>query len=460
MTQQKITYPGSYKLKAVSLYPSMRDDTRIAIEMRNLVPTISFTESMLSDSIRGSMNVVDASGLLESYPIRGEENLYLEMEDALGNVRKYNLFVYRVDNVKIANNSDVLSYTLHFVSRQRFLADQKRVTASFNKPVSDMVQEVYGRYCRDISYSGPRNREGFVDVNKSIVVEDTEGNLKLIIPRLTPMQAIKFLESRAYSSRSPSCSFRFFESADSFYFVTDEYLVNKAITDDKIFEFAYAPVLPQDTGHILSQMTNFNAMTNVSRVDTFEDMHSGAYKNKVIVLDIVNRTTNIMDPSFDYTTAEGSYFQGTGDTLDKIDRHSDSFISRVFNEDNARRFLMVRDYAEEDAGQLRGEQFLPQITSNRLSYFSNLGALKITSSGAGRLDITCGDLIRMDLTQFLSVSRDPKPNPQLSGVYMVETVNRVFDKEVYTNYYTLVKRKWARRPTGEDRFLVATGAGS
>lgn len=457
MTQQKITYPGSYKLKTVSISPSMRNDRRIAVEMRNLVPTLSLTESMLSDSIRGSMNVLDSSGLLEKYPIRGEENLYIEMEDALGNIRKYNFFVYRVDNVKISNNSDTLSYTLHFVSRQRFLADQKRVTASFNKPISGIAQEIFDRYCRDVSYSGPKSRDGFTDINKLLTVEETEGNVRLIIPRLTPMQAMKFVESRAYSSRSPSCSFRFFESADSFYFVTDEFLVNKAVSEDKIFEFSYASNLPHDVGNILQQMSNFNSMTNIARVDTFDDMHSGAYKNKVVVLDIVNRVTNIAEPSFDYTAADGDYFQTAGDVIDRVDKHSDSFISTVFNEDNARRFLMVRDFAEEDAGQLRGEQFLSQITSNRLSYFNNLGSLKLSSSGVGRLDITCGDLIRMELPEYISVNRDPKLNPQLSGVYMVEAISRVFDKENYTNHYTLVKRKWARQPTGEERFLIEIG---
>jgi hypothetical protein len=455
MTENSVTYAGSYKLKAVKIFPSVAGDTRVAVEMRNLVPSLSIVESMTSDSIRGSMSVIDASGLLEKYPIRGEENLYIEMEDALGNVRGYNLFIYRVDNVRMSDNNDRLTYTLYFVSRQRLIADLRRVIASYDKPVSEIVREIYNTYCRNVNYSGPPSRirasDGF---NKDLVIEETEGNVKLIIPRLTPMQAFRFLESRAYSSRSPTSSFRFFESADSFYFVTDEYLVSKAASDDKIFEFSYAANLNQAADYILQRMANFSSMVNVSRVDTFEDMHSGAYKNKVIVLDIVNRTTNIIEPAFDYKASEVGYFQRSEGVLDNIDKHTDNFIASTFNEENARRFLMVRDYAEEDAGQLRGEQFLPQIASNRLSYFSNQNAIKVTSSSPGRLDITCGDLIRLVIPEFMNVSQNPLLNPQLSGVYMVESVNRVFDKDVYLNEYTLVKRKWARQPTGEETFLL------
>lgn len=455
MTENSVTYAGSYKLKAVKIFPSVAGDTRVAVEMRNLVPALSIVESMTSDSVRGSMNVVDASGLLEKYPIRGEENLYIEIEDALSNVRGYNLFVYRIDNVRMSDNNDMLTYTLHFVSRQRLIADLRRVIASYDKPVSKIVEDIYGAYCRRVNSSGPLSRvEVSDDFNKDLVVEETEGNVKLIIPRLTPMQAFKFLESRAYSSRSPTSSFRFFESADSFYFVTDEYLVNKAASDDKIFEFSYVANLNQAADHVLQRMANLSSVVNVSRVDTFEDMHSGAYKNKVIVLDIINKVANITEPAFDYKTEESRYFQQSGGVMDDVDKHSDGFIASAFNEENARRFLMVRDHAEEDAGQLRGEQFLSQIASNRLSYLSNQNAIKVTSSGPGRLDITCGDLVRLVIPEFMNVSQTPQLNPQLSGVYIVETVNRVFDKDVYSNQYTLVKRKWAHRPTEEDMYLL------
>jgi hypothetical protein len=454
MTENSVTYAGSYKLKTVKIFPSVAGDTRVAVEMRNLIPSFTIIESMGADSIRGSLSVSDASGLLEKYPIRGEENLYLEIEDSLGNVRRYNMFVYRVDNVRMSDNNDLLTYTLHFVSRQRFISDLRRVTASYNKPVSDIVQEIFDAYCRDVSNSGPRSRTNATDGNKLLTVEDTEGNIKLIIPRLTPMQAFKFLESRAYSSTSPTSSFRFFESADSFYFVTDEYLVNKAASEDKIFEFSYAANLNQSAEYILQRMANFTSMTNVSRVDTFEDMHSGAYKNKVVVLDIVNRVANVVEPAFDYRTSEGAYFQRGGGVLDTVDKHTDEFVNSAFNEENARRFLMVRDYVEEDAGQLRGEQFLPQITSNRLSYFNNLNAIKVASASAGRLDITCGDFVRIVVPEVMNVSQSPQLNPQLSGVYMVESLTRIFDKDVYSNQYTLVKRKWARRPTGEETFLL------
>lgn len=454
MTETSLSFPGAYKLKAVAIYPNLKDDTRVSVNIRNLIPAMTITESVQSDSIRGSMRVVDSSGLLENYPMRGEENVYIEIEDALGNIRSYQCFIYKIDNVSSSNNNDLASYTLHFVSLQRFIADQRRVTSSYNKRVSEIVQDIFNNYCRPVS-SGPVNRDSSTTQVKQIVVEDTEGELKVIIPRLTPIQALKFLESRAYSASSSTCSFRFFESADSFYFVTDEFLLDKAASSDKIFEFTNTADIKQSNDYYLQRFANFDTFTNVARVDTFDDLHSGAYRNKVMVLDIVNRVTNISEPAFNYSEARASYFKGMEQFTGVVDKHSDRFINTVFTDENARRFLMVRDFVEENAGQLRGEQYIPQIAANRLAYFKNLDSVKITTTGAGRLDITCGDFIRFIIPEFMHVDKEKELNNQLSGVYMVESITRTIDKEVYTNQYTLVKRNWARDVIEtDDRFLL------
>lgn len=458
MTDSNITYPGNYRLKSLVLYPYSTSETRVAVDMRNLVPSLTITESMGQDSIRGSLSVIDSSGLLEGYPIRGEEMLYIDLEDALGNTRQYRVFVYKVDNVNISGVNDSLSYNLHFVSFQRFVADQKRVTASYNKSVSDIAENIFNTYYRIPVTSRPvaltADRANY-DYNKQIVVEDTEGMVKIVVPRMTPTQALKFLESRAYSATSATCSFRFFESADSFYFVTDEFLYERAKADEKIYEFSYTDSLPQDNSYFLQRMSNFTRVKNDARVDTFDDLHGGTYRNKVVVLDIVNRVVNIVGPSFDYMSAREDYFKGHANELDGADRHSERFIQSTFKDENARQFLMVRDYVEEDAGQLRGEQYLPEITSNRLSYFKNVNSIRVSSSGPGRVDITCGDFINLIIPEFRHLQAEKQTNVQLAGVYMVESITRVIDKDTYNNEYTLVKRSWDREvdPT-ENRFLI------
>lgn len=431
MTDQNISYTGNYRLLAATIYTG----TKIALNIVNLITNINIIESVSNDSIRGSLKVMESSGVLEDYPIRGEESLFLDIEDPLGNRQYYYLFVYKVDNVITSFSNDRLSYTLHFVTRQRFNADQKRVTAAYDEYVSKIAEEIFNN--NYITSQPPRTT--ITNPNKFLEIENTEGKVKLIIPRMTPAQSIKMLESRAYSSTSPSCSFRFFESSRSFYFVTDEYLYGKAINEDKIFNFSYADNISRDNSTFLTRMANLETFRNTSRVDTFDELHGGTYRNVVISLDINNRVVETLD--YNYVDNRDSYFRGLSGT-GQSDRHSDTFTNSVFTAENARRMIMVKDYVGEQTGQLRGEQFLPEIAANRLAYFKNLNSITVSASGPGRLDVTCGDFIRVNIPEFRHASENRKPNRQLSGIYMVESVTRSFNKDVYANEYTLVKRNW------------------
>lgn len=437
MTDQLTTFPGSFQIKQLGIYPAPNGDTnRSMIDMRNLVASLNIVESIGNESIRGTMDVLDSAGLLEHYPIRGEEKIYINIQDSLENDWDFHGFVYKVDNLKASDTNDKLLYRLHFVSYQRFYSDKFRITSSHNDLVSNIASSVFSSYFKE-PVSNMRN-----DINKDVIVEPTEGQIRCVLPYYTPSQAMKFLESRSYSSTSSTCSFRFFERPESFYFVSDEFMYRKAKEEDKIFEFTSDDNIPQTGDTFIQRMLNMNTVTNANRFDTFDDLHGGTYANKIVVMDIVNRTINLKEPAFKYTDVKDSWFRGLQDDIG-VDRHTDTFIEATFTDDNARRFVFVKDYVEDNAGQLRGEQFIPQIASNRLSYMKHLNSIRVTSKSPGRLDITCGDFIDLKVMDYYAAGADKTLNKQLSGVYLVESVTRSFNtKDVYTNNYTLLKRNW------------------
>lgn len=437
MTDKELSFPGNYYLRSATLYSAPSAELRESVNIRNLIANLSITESMNNDCIRGSVDIVESTGLLEDYPLRGEEMLFIDIEDPMGNRIYYYMFIYKIDNVITSYNNDLLSYTLHLVSSQRFKADQNRVTSSYNKQVSEVVEDIFNsNYIQRTS-----SRSVKTSLNKFLTVEPTEGKVKIIVPRMTPAQAMKFLESRAYSSASPSCSFRFFESSSDYYFVTDEFLYKKAVEQDKIFEFTFAENLSKDNSNFINRMNNFESFKNTSRVDTIDDLHGGSYHNVVVSLDINSRTVEYIN--FNYMEKKDTYFAGLSDSSEG-DKHSSTFVTDTFTPDNARRMIMVKDYVGEQTGQLRGEQFIPQIAANRLAYFKNLNSIRVSAAGPGRLDITCGDFIRVNVPEFSHVRDIRNPNRQLSGVFLVESVTRVFNGDVYSNQYSLVKRNWAR----------------
>lgn len=444
----EVTYPGFYKLRSAFVLPSQNSGSdRPAVDISAMVPKFTISQSINQDSIRGFLEVIDYTGFLEQYPLRGEEIINLTVEDALGFEKEFTFFLYRVDNVRVTGINDGLTYRIHFVSRQRFESDKTKIIKAYRDRISDIARDIFAehytleRQSRPSDFNG-RPGESVVDqASKELIIEDTDGILRVIIPNFTPTRAMKFLETRAYSETSPSSSFRFFETSNAFYFVSDEFLFKEAIEKDKIFDFTNLDGIPNTPQYFPNHMNNFFEMENTDRFDTFDDLHQGAYHVRVNVLDIVKREANLKEEPVKYVNKRNEYFSATDDQR-VVDRHTDEFIEETFTNETAKQYLIIKDY-DDVPGQIRGEQYFKEIVPNRLMYRKHLNSIVLRTKGHGRLDVACGDIVNLQITEFNSEDNQPEENKQLSGKYLIEEVVHYFDKDVSENHYKLLKKDWS-----------------
>lgn len=433
-------YAGFYNLKRFIVYPEGGGKREYDLSL--LIPTFSITESIELDCINGSARVIDSAGLLEGYPLRGEERIYIEVEDALGNNRVFHMFLWKIDNVSVSDINDQLSYTIHFISYQRYKAGLKRIISAYDLPPSEIALDLFVKNYKLNRPSRPSDEAtrvelGYVEdeISKELVYESLLDPIRVTIPNMTPMQAMRFLTARSFSNGSPSCMFRFFESANYFYFISDEGLYKKALEADRVFEFTSTD-FPKNGGFLVQQMSNFEKLNVVKRVDTIDDLISGTYKSRSYVLDINYGIYKEFD--YDFMQRRNLYFK---DTTVPNDRHTDKFIGDTFNYENAKKFYIVQTYDENSAGSVLGNQNYPEIVSNRVAYSNHIESLSVSGEAPGRLDITCGDIIDLKILKVISTDQ-VEENVQLTGKYIVKEVNRVFDKEYYKNNYVLMKKDW------------------
>jgi hypothetical protein len=421
-TDKDRVLPGHYKLLSAVI---VSYDGQKRIEISNLIPSFSIEESLESDSIRGMVSVFDTVGFLEDFPVRGEELLIMEVEDALKKTRTYEFNIYKVTNVKIKDSNDGLIYDMYFTSKWRFEASKRRIIRSFDQPVSVIASLIFNEYYPD---------------NKDMLVEDTDGTFRCVIPNYTPMQALNFLASRAYSQRSKSCSFRFFENADNFFFVSDEYLFKRARDNqEEIKEFTYSDALEKSGSQFLEQMKNIVTIENSERVNTMLDLYSGAYTSHVIEIDLVRKV--VENKMYRY---ENSMYTATSG-LDPEGVHSSRFMTDYFTEENARRYLVVKDYSSigDIPSNIRGEQYLPEIVQNRVSYRHHLNNTVVHAKLHGRLDLKVGDVISLRIPNFSTGERGREENKQLSGRYLLNDCKQVFMNDVHETLVKLIKLNWS-----------------
>jgi len=419
--------PGYYKLIAASI---TQYGNLTATDISGIMHKLVIEESIEKDSIRGYLTVIDAVGKLESTPWRGEERLTIEVEDILNQKKIYDFFIYKIDNVTAKNTNDALQYNMHFVSHMRWLAGSRKIIKAYNGTIKLTAEEIFDQY--------------YTPKTKELIVDETQGILSCVIPNYTPPRAMKFLASRAYNSSSPSCSFRFFENSENFYFVPDEYLIKEAIRTDNIKEFTFLPAISKTGEDLESQLRNLIELTNTDRINAVNDLHSGAYRNNPIVVDFVNKT--VTDNRYIYQENKNEFAKINTKSNIIEDIHTDNFIDYTFTDENERRFLVFKDYQSlgDPASSIRSEQHLPTIISRSLTYRHMLYRNTVYAKAYGRLDLKAGDIIKLVVTKFSANDDGAETESQLSGNYILHDCTHTFDKETYEVSMMLTKFDWSK----------------
>lgn len=424
--------PGHYIVKSATITSFAGGSPNV--DIMPLFTNIYIEESIQSDGISGSIQLVDKIGFLEDLPVRGEETLEFTIEDAAGTEKTFVFAIYKVSDVQITKTNDGLTYTLHFVSQSKFDAVSRKIIAPYEDNIDNIVKDVFDTY--------------YSSYGKSLVIDEkpTEGIFRCIIPNYTPPQAMNFLASRAYSELRPSCSYRFFETHDNFFFISDEGLIERAFQNsENIKEFIFSDAVPKDGSALETELKNLVSIRSPEKVNTFKDLLSGAYRSNSIVADLIQGNASL--PNFDdtyrynYQERKGSYTSTAGRGITG-DVHSAEFTDYYFTEENEKLYFVLRDWDTVEGNQLRGEQYLPEIASNRTAYRHHLNNTTVDALSPGRLDVSAGDIVNLVIPQFTS-SPDKVLNPQLSGNYLVKKVGQVFERDVHQTAMTLVKYDWS-----------------
>ncbi len=435
MTSNTQNKTDALVIKEAILFPVLDTRKERRVDISSLILEFTISESITSNTINMTCLIVDKIGLLEEYPLRGEERVLFTVFDFTGNIKTYDLFLYRVNNVTPTDESDGIIYNAYFVSYQHFLASTQKLIRPFKeKKVVELIEGLFNEF-----YVGTKK----LQIGEEQLVSDdlTDNQISGTFPNITVPQAIEFLVRRSYSTKRKTSSFRFFENTDSFFFISDEGLEEYAKSANKIFDLTSTRV-PIDPEYFEQHKNNLEKISNTERFNTFEDMFGGYYKNVVLEIDTLKKTFN--ERTYDYLESGNSYFNA-GPFRRIVDRHTREFVEEYFTEENAKKFYLVKDYMDIDAidgTTLAGNRFYPEMIGNRHAFRSHLNSVKVDALGPCRLDICAGSIVNLEILKFNANSNKKETNEQLTGKYIVKTVSRVMKGDISKNQYVLIKRDW------------------
>jgi hypothetical protein len=451
----------------------------------NYIYSFNIDQSMESPLYTGYLQIIDSSNILEGMPIRGEETLTLVIQGMdLRTEVILNAVISEVSEINPRPSTNVVEYKLNFISKESFKANSRKILTSFKLTPSEMALKIFEHSYTKLkpptdfdpritdkiplpfqgkSFDFIKEDKGQDEPDRRLVMQPAQNLTTLVIPDLNPADAMFFTAARAYAPKTSSQTFRFFETIDGYYYCTDEFLIKRAVNlenknpDNKIDLF-YAPVVDLDGRNAEAQFNRIEDLQIISKgINSSEDIVSGAYVNKVSKIDLVGKRITQSHFSFDKST----YTDMNGKPRDLKDNpHTEQFRKDMFTKENARNFVVYKDYDDmADGGSaLAADRQLDAIVHNRVAYYHHLHNTAVLAKLKGRIDLRPGMIINLEIKALDFVDSVVSINETLAGRYLVKSTNNYMKEGVLSTTLGLVKFDHSGQPNDPTESIdIPTG---
>ena len=435
---------------------NIQDVTVNSLSIRSAIATfdiepflveLNIEESLFKTSLTGSIVLADSYNIPEKFPIVGEETVNIDISLAGLDGRADETF-YTIKPPPMHINSisgrffskpKAQVFTLELVSEQYMSNIHSKVSRSYNDYlISDMVTDIYYNYLGD------------EDKTRPFRVEPTNQTESLIIPNLSPLEAIKWLTKRAIQVDGNGVNYLFFETLSGPRFVS----LNKLSENESFFRYRLSARLDDPTGveNLAVGIQRINKIYFMGQFDKVDNAINGLYSSKLVTHDIVRK--KITQHDFNgYNNFVGLNHAGTFPTISSsnVETKSSEVPRTSFapaDDENAFPISTEKDlssmtdshvvfypkhnqlYAKNksDLYDNKVEEWKLQRTSQIKSYDNITFIIEV----AGNSLIRVGQIITIDIPSPESTDADKSSGDYfdkfLSGNYMITAIKHVFHK--------------------------------
>jgi hypothetical protein len=437
---------GTYELVSFKIYTIGNEAN--AIEIKNLIHVFSIEESMLRGSVRGNAKVYDGAGVYYNLPIRGQEVAEITYKDYYDLERTEKYFIYAVTDIRFPKKAEdtMLEYTLQFVSYGKFWSDRYVIRRTIAKGsgitrkylrIDEQAQILFDDYFK----SGGQGTDKVIEIPY-----ETTGEQQLIIPALTPEDAMHFLSRRAFKSESEMNLFRFYETREKYYFIDVQDRSFDASSEMNI-KFFYTG----EAANVTPEAENRKMLNIISLqfgdINTTEEMKNGGYYRKTVEVDFINR--QLYPHPYEHLDRYQEFIYPDGEGIFLKPRLTDEYINEHAN--YWHRTYVIKDYPDSDrsnASGLRPQPYYSDIYNNKGSSVIHFNNTKLYVKVFGTNRQFPGNVIELSLPKFKQVL---EIDDELSGKYMIESINNIFYENSFIQELTLIKGgRLGQRPNTID----------
>jgi len=445
------TYQIEYDIALVNF------ENKQAIDIKRILAEFNFYENIFSNTLTCDLVILDAVGLIDRFPIVGNEKIVL----AFKSKHSDNQIVRTFDIYKISNRTQLEerlhSYVIYGVSAESVANQTKLLSQSFpNQSIDQIVNKIFNEYIEPVN-------------NKTIDVEPTNG-LQSFVFNKTPFESINQLASEAVSSLYPdTSSYVFYEDRDGFKFRS----IGSMIETDPVEDYYYGVANIDELYEEKSERKPYQIIVSLGFEKTFDvikGLQLGLYDNRVLSIDPILKKFN--QKVFRYAENFPLFNHlGNNKIVDDFGRFS-------FEEGHShRRFLGTQigedynnlSYLENRIDQtsdpfLSSPRQRQKFLNNALSQLSTFSQYTINVTVPGNHLLKAGDTIRLYIPQNSDIKEDETKYIKLFGQdpkFLISAVKHNYKNTdtFFTTTISCVKESFGKPITSEYQSIDLSNEG-
>ena len=447
-----IDFAGDYNLNGVILQNHAGTGGKFGeggVNIQSIVQELNIYEGINQSAVFGTMVVVDSTNIIGNLPIQGTERLMFKLSTPGASKTEHIIdaseqtghpfYVYKISNKKQPSQG-TLVYTIHFASREFLRNLRVKVSQAYEGKLSDMVSQIIG------------DKEG-LDSRKKLYYEETANSDKIVIPNLSPFNAISLIKKRAIPGYTKGVGYYFYETTKGFYFQSWENMCASYGSREKpiIQQFFYKPQNITDDKIEDKTLDDLSSVESYKFLNTSHDVAAaqalGTYGHKVISYNLYDKSFNTSEYHYhdqfndtihaDFTNEEGSANKHAvrGNPVDYDNRslsdYADSMVSLI----PTTQFLHSAD-GTDDSGSfgtdVNDDARLEGIRNGMAMQIQAGTVLQLTVKGQSY--IQPGHVIDFNLrpVEEEGMTSDKKTyDPQYSGRYVITKIRHRVTKQDY-----------------------------
>ncbi len=429
---------------------------KLNVDITPGIVKISYYEDILVNTVSLSVDVVEVGdsntgikkGMLDAVPIRGGEEIEIEMTDAndipLNFTGDNALYVDTVDNVLTGTTKN--AYTISAVSREMFANNQSRVVKRYDGKISENVKKILTE-----SISG----DSGIKTKKTIDVDETKEPFNFTGNYRKPFHVCTWLASKSVpvgvGGPGGAAGYLFFETYDGFKFKSIDKLFTQPHYPKK-YIFTDTPIRPTAyEGKILDY-------TIARDIDLSNNLMLGAYANTTLFFDFYANDYQLR--TFGVDSSDDAEKTGGGSKGKTEHGGADDIftVNDEFRKSPSRLMNTVLDIGTLPSGKDSTEQ-LKNWKENRekptsdpyntmvqaAMRYNQLFGIKINIMIAGEFNLRAGDLLFCEFPELTIEKSTMSYNEVSGGIYMISSLcHRITGKDTYTSL-SLVRDTFGRK---------------